>query len=105
MHDFDWGFDMIVLGLIYKMRDKRKRKPAKKVDVLNRAAYIGMDRDKVVQAINELGQMGEIIETRGGDADWDRLRVVNEKRISRYRREELLNDPYEIRRLKRLCRE
>ena len=71
MHDFDYGFDMTVLWLIYRMRGKRKTKAAKKADVLNMAASGGMEREMVEQAIKELRQMGEIIEIRGEDADGD----------------------------------
>lgn len=90
MHEFNWGFDLTVIGLILDMQDKRK--PAKKVDVLNRAAYLGMDRERTEQAINELLQMGQIILIKGGDADWDRLKVVDEKRIHRHRRSEIADN-------------
>lgn len=95
MHEFDWSFDLTVLWLIYRMRDKRKRKTkaAKKADVINKAVYLGMDREEVIRAIKELYQMGEIIEIKGEDADGDLLRVVNDKRIARFRCEELLENP------------
>ncbi len=74
------------------MRDKRKRKPAKKVDVLDRAVYLGMDRERVERTINELDQMGKIIEVKGGATDWDRLRVVDEEPFYRHRRLGILDD-------------
>ena len=86
MHEFDWSFDLDVLWLIWGMREKRNGFTARKVDVLNIAAYLGMGRERTEQAISELIQMGEIIEMKGGDTDWDRLRVVNEERFYRYRR-------------------
>ncbi len=86
MYEFDWSLDLYVRSLIWELRDKRRGKPAKKVDVLNTAAYLGMERERVEQAITELDQMGQIIVLKGGDTDWDRLKVVDEERFYRYRR-------------------
>ncbi len=86
IYKFDWSFDLDVLWLIWGMREKRNGFTAKKVDVLNRAADLGMGRERTEQAIDELIQLGEIIEIKGGDIDWDRLRIVNEERFYKYRR-------------------
>ncbi len=51
-----------------------------------------MGRDRTEQAINELIQMGKIIEIKGGDADWDRLRVVDEEPFYRHKLLGILDD-------------
>ncbi len=45
-----------------------------------------MDREKVEQSINELLQMGHIIEIKG------ELRVIDEQRFYRHRRWKILDD-------------
>ncbi len=84
---FDWGVCLDVLWLIWEKREKRRNGfIAKKIDVLYGATYIGMSIEIIEQAIDWLIQMGEIIEVKGGDTDWDRLRIVNEERFYRYMR-------------------
>lgn len=92
MHEFDWSLDLYVRSLIWELRDKRRGKPAKKVDVLNTAANLGMGRERVEQAINELNQMGQIIVLKGGDTDWDRLKIVDEEHFHRQRWWEIYDD-------------
>ena len=95
MDAVDYFFDALILWVIYRMRDTRKTKTidTKKADVLNSAPYPGMEGRKIIErAINELYQLGKIIILEGENADDDMIRIVDEKWIAEFRREELLGE-------------